>query len=45
MGIPYPESIRKAIEVLQKKAGRLDENAKDVLDALEEDKDDENVQK
>lgn len=45
MGIPYPESIRKAIEVLQKKAGRLDENAKDVLDALEEDENDENVQK
>ena len=45
MGIPYPESIRKAIEVLQKKAGRLDENAKDVLDALEEEDDDENVQK
>jgi hypothetical protein len=39
------ESIMKAIEVLQKKAGRLDENAKDVLDVLEEDENDENVQK
>ena len=43
MGIPYPESIRKAIDVLQKKAGRMDEDAQDILEALEDDKHDKNV--
>lgn len=35
MGIPYPESIKKAIDVLQKKAGRMDEDAQDIIDALD----------
>ncbi len=43
MGIPYPESIRKAIDVLQKKAGRMDEDTQDILEALEDDKHDKNV--
>ena len=29
MGIPYPEPIRKAIEVLQKKAGNTKEDNQD----------------
>lgn len=37
MGIPFPDAIKKAIDVLQKKAGRVNEEAEDVLDALEED--------
>lgn len=37
MGIPYPESIKKAIDVLQKKAGRMDEDAQDIIDALDKD--------
>lgn len=37
MGIPFPDAIKKAIDVLQKKAGRVNEDAEDVLEALEED--------
>ena len=36
MGIPFPDAIKKAIDVLQKKAGRVNEDAEDVLEALEE---------
>ncbi|MDE5753698.1 MAG: phage holin family protein [Oscillospiraceae bacterium] len=36
MGIPYPDVLKKAIEVLQKKAGRTDETAQQNLEELEE---------
>ena len=41
MGVPYPDAIKKAIDVLQKKAGKMNEDASDILDAL----DDENEKK
>ena len=41
MGVPYPDAIKKAIDVLQKKAGKMNEDATDILDAL----DDENKDK
>ena len=41
MGVPYPDAIKKAIDVLQKKAGKMNEDATDILDAL----DDENEKK
>lgn len=37
MGIPYPDAIKKAIEVLQKRTGRLDDQIQDIIDQLEED--------
>jgi toxin secretion/phage lysis holin len=37
MGLPYPDSIKKAIEVLQKKAGRLDDEIQEMIDELEDD--------
>lgn len=36
MGVPYPDSIKKAIEVLQKKAGRLDDEIQEMIDEFEE---------
>ena len=36
MGVPYPDAIKKAIDVLQKKAGRVNDEAEDVLDAIVE---------
>ena len=36
MGVPYPDAIKKAIDVLQKKAGKMNEDATDILDALDE---------
>ena len=44
MGVPYPDAIKKAIDVLQKKAGKMNEDATDILDALDE-KDDSNNNK
>ena len=38
MGIPFPDAIKRAIEVLQKKAGRVNEEAEQILDAIEEGK-------
>ena len=40
MGVPYPDAIKKAIDVLQKKAGRVNGDATDILDALDEENDD-----
>ncbi len=40
MGVPYPDAIKKAIDVLQKKAGKMNEDATDILDALDEENDD-----
>lgn len=37
MGLPYPDSIKKAIKVLQKKAGRLDNEIQEMIDEFEED--------
>ena len=37
MGIPYPDAIKKAIEVLQKRAGRLDDEIQEMIDDLEDD--------
>ena len=37
MGVPYPDAIKKAIDVLQKKAGKMNEDATDILDALDDD--------
>jgi toxin secretion/phage lysis holin len=34
MGVPYPDAIKKAIDVLQKKAGKMNEDATDILDLL-----------
>ncbi len=36
MGIPFPEAVKKAIDVLQKKAGRVNEDAQDVLDSMDD---------
>lgn len=38
MGVPNPDSIKKAIEVLQKKAGRLDDEIQEMIDEFEGDK-------
>ena len=44
MGIPYPDAIKKAIEVLQKRTGRLDDQIQDIIDQLEEgDKNDQDL--
>ena len=37
MGIPYPDAIKKAIEVLQKRTGRLDDQIQEMIDELESD--------
>lgn len=37
MGIPYPDAIKKAIEVLQKRTGQLDDQIQDLIDELESD--------
>ena len=42
MGVPYPDAIKKAIDVLQKKAGKMNEDATDILDALDEKDDSDN---
>ena len=41
MGIPFPDAIKKAIDVLQKKAGRVNVDASDILDALDEENKDQ----
>ena len=41
MGVPYPDAIKKAIDVLQKKAGRVNGDATDILDALDEENKDQ----
>lgn len=34
IGIPYPEAIKKGIEVLQKKAGKMDSGLQHMIDAM-----------
>ena len=41
MGIPFPDAIKKAIDVLQKKAGRVNGDTTDILDALDEENKDQ----
>ena len=42
MGISYPPAMLKALEVLQKKAGRTDEDAQEHLEEIEEKEEEEN---
>ena len=37
MGVPFPPAIKKTIEVLQKKAGRLDDEIQEMIDKLQND--------
>ena len=37
MGIPYPPAIKKAIEVLQKRAQHIDDDIQETIDNMEED--------
>ncbi|WP_303837321.1 holin family protein [Ruminococcus flavefaciens] len=41
MGIPYPEAIKKGIEVLQKKAGKVDNSLQQMIDAMDDEDDKE----
>ena len=45
MGITYPPVMKKALEVLQKKAGRTDEDAQELLEKIEESEEKENGSK
>ena len=38
MGIPYPPAIKKAIEVLQKRAQHIDDDIQEMIDKMEDDK-------
>ena len=38
MGIPYPPAIKKAIEVLQKRASHIDGEIQEMIDDMEDDK-------
>ena len=38
MGIPYPPAIRKAIEVLQKRASHIDDEIQEMIDDMEDGK-------
>ena len=38
MGIPYPPAIKKAIEVLQKRAQHIDDDIQEMIDNMEDDK-------
>ena len=39
MGIPFPDAVKKAIDVLQKKAGRADDEVQDMLDRIDKEGD------
>lgn len=36
IGIPYPDAIKKGIEVLQKKTSKMDSSFQQTIDALDE---------
>ena len=36
MGIPYPPAIKKAIEVLQKRASHIDDEIQEMIDTMED---------
>ena len=38
MGIPYPPAIKKAIEVLQKRASHIDDEIQEMIDDMEDGK-------
>ena len=38
LGIPYPPAIKKAIEVLQKRASHIDDEIQEMIDDMEDDK-------
>lgn len=38
IGIPYPDAIKKGIEVLQKKTNKMDSSFQQMIDALDDDK-------
>ena len=38
MGIPYPPAIKKAIEVFQKRASHIDDEIQEMIDNMEDDK-------
>ena len=40
MGIPYPPAIQKAIEVLQKRTRKIDDEIQEMIDEMEDDKND-----
>ena len=37
MGVPYPPAIKKGIEVLQKRAGKLDNEIQEMLEEMDDD--------
>ena len=37
IGIPYPDAIKKGIEVLQKKTSKMDSSFQQMIDALDDD--------
>ena len=45
MGITYPPVMKKALEVLQKKAGHTNETAQELLEKIEESEENENGSK
>ena len=45
MGINYPPAMKKALEVLQKKAGHTNETAQELLEKIEESEENENGSK
>ena len=45
MGINYPPAMKKALEVLQKKAGHTNETAQELLEKIEEQEEKENGSK
>lgn len=42
LGIPYPDAIKKAIDVLQKKTGKMDSELSNMIEAMDEDTSDDN---
>ena len=45
LGIPYPDAIKKGIEVLQKKAGQMDSGLQHMIDAMDGDDPENNDKK
>jgi hypothetical protein len=45
MGVSYPPAMKKALEVLQKKAGHTNETAQELLEKIEESEENENGSK
>ena len=43
MGIPFPDAVKKAIDVLQRKAGRTDSEVQGMLEEIDEKSDDKDA--